>query len=297
MKKIDNSIKVDAISGISQYKGKTFVIKYGGSIINNINAQKAFIKDIIHLTNIDINIVIVHGGGPEISKWINKIGIKNQFIKGLRVTDEATMEIVEMVLSGKVNKNLSSKLSKYGLNAIGISGKDSNLIQCEKRYIYENGEKVDIGFVGDVVRINKDFLLTLLAQNMLPVISPVGTDKNGISYNINADYVAAFISGILKAEKLIIVTDVEGVYKDINDPSTLLSSISIDEIKEYSNSGIINGGMLPKLECCIEALEKGAKKVHLVDGRKEHSLLSSISMDSGTKIIKERGIEKCQKVV
>lgn len=297
MKKIDSSVNVDAMRGISQYKGKTFVIKYGGSIINNINAQKAFIEDIIHLTKLGINIVIIHGGGPEISHWINKIGIKNQFIKGLRVTDKATMEIVEMVLSGKVNKSLTSNLSKYGLNAIGISGKDSNLVQCEKRYIYENDEKIDIGFVGNVVRINKNFLLTLLSQNMLPVISPVGTDKNGISYNINADYVAAFISGVLKAEKLLIVTDVEGVYKDINDPSTLLSSISINEIKEYSDSGIIKGGMLPKLECCIEALEKGAKKVHLVDGRKEHSLLNSISKDSGTKIIKERGLEKCQKVV
>ncbi|KZL89577.1 acetylglutamate kinase [Clostridium magnum] len=297
MIKIDKSVNADAINGISQYKGKTFVIKYGGSIINNINAQKAFIEDIIHLINSGINIIIVHGGGPEINKWINKIGIKSEFVKGLRVTDEATMEIVEMVLSGKVNKNLTSNLSKYGLNAVGISGKDSNLVQCEKRYVYGNGEKVDIGFVGDVVRINKNFLLTLLEKNMIPVISPIGTDKNGVSYNINADYVAAFVSGVLKAEKLLIVTDVEGVYKDINDPSTLLSSISINEIKEYSDSGIIKGGMLPKLECCVEALEKGAKKVHLVDGRKEHSLLNSISKDFGTKIIKERGIERCQKVV
>lgn len=297
MIKIDNSVNADAMNGISKYKGKTFVIKYGGSIINNVNTQKAFIEDIIHLTNVGINIIIVHGGGPEINNWIKKIGIKNEFIKGLRVTDEATMEIVEMVLSGKVNKSLTSNLSKYGLSAVGISGKDSNLVQCEKRYVYENGEKVDIGFVGNVVRINKNFLLTLLSKNILPVISPIGTDKNGVSYNINADYVAAFVSGVLKAEKLLIVTDVEGVYKDINDPSTLLSSISINEIKEYSASGIIKGGMLPKLECCIDALEKGAKKVHLVDGRKEHSLLNSISKDSGTKIIKERGIEKCQKVV
>lgn len=297
METSDILFNVDSLSRIDQYRGKTFVIKYGGSIMNNIDAQEAFMKDISQLINIGINVVIVHGGGPEINKWIEKIGIKREFIKGLRVTDKPTMEVVEMVLSGKVNKTLSSKLSKYDLNAVGISGKDSNLIQCQKKYIYENGEKIDIGFVGEVVRINKGLLYTLLGKNHLPVVSPIGTDRNGISYNINADYVAAFISGVLKAEKLIIMTDVKGVYKDINDPSTLLSSISVKQIKEYSAKGIISGGMLPKLECCIEALEKGAKKVHLVDGRENHSLLNSISTDSGTKIIKERGLEKCQKVV
>ena len=297
MENSDILLNADSLSRIGQYRGKTFVIKYGGSIMNNITAQEAFIKDVSKFIDIGINIVIIHGGGPEINNWIEKIGIKSEFTKGLRVTNKATMEVVEMVLSGKVNKTLSSKLSSNGLNALGISGKDSNLIQCRKKYIYENGEKIDIGFVGEVVKINKGLLLNLLERNHLPVISPIGTDRNGISYNINADYVASFISGILKAEKLIIMTDVEGVYKDINDPSTLFSSISIDEIKEYSNAGIISGGMLPKLECCIEALEKGAKKVHLVDGRKEHSLLNSISKDCGTKIIKERGIEKCQKVV
>lgn len=297
MNKSNSSLNVDTLNHISQFKGKTFVIKYGGSIMDDVTAQEAFIRDISEFINIGINIVIVHGGGPEINNWIEKVGIKSQFIKGLRVTNKATMEIVEMVLSGKVNKTLSSKLSKNGLNAVGISGKDSNLIQCRKKYIYENDEKIDLGFVGEVVKVNKSLLLNLLERNHLPVVSPIGTDKNGISYNINADYVAAFISGILKAEKLIIMTDVKGVYKDINNPSTSLSSISIDEIREYSANGIINGGMLPKLECCVEALEKGTNNVHLVDGRKKHSLLYSISEGFGTKIIKERGIKRCQIVV
>jgi acetylglutamate kinase len=297
MKNSDILLNADSLSRIDQYKGKTFVIKYGGSIMDNLTAQDAFIEDVSKFVEAGIRIVIVHGGGPEINKWIEKIGIKRDFVKGLRVTSKSTMEVVEMVLSGKVNKTLSSNLSSKGLNALGISGKDSNLIQCKKKYVYENGEKIDIGFVGEVVKINKNLLINLLERDYLPVISPIGTDKNGISYNINADYVAAFVSGALEAEKLIIMTDVAGVYKDIKDPSTLMSSISIEEIKEYSKIGIINGGMLPKLECCIEALEKGANKVHLVDGRNEHSLIHSISNDYGTKIIKERGIEICQKVV
>ena len=281
----DNSLNINTFSELNEYSGKTFVIKYGGSIMDNQTAQDDFFQDVLTLTNLGINIVIVHGGGPEISKWLKKIGISSNFIKGLRVTDSITMEIVEMVLSGHVNKNLSLSLSKIGANAIGISGKDSNLIKAKKKYIYEKEEKFDLGFVGEVESINQNVLLSLIEESYIPVVSPVGFDLDGNSYNINADYAAASISGALKADKLIIMTDIEGVYTDINDPSTLLHSITAAEIKELIKNGIINGGMIPKLECCMEALEKGTKNVHLLDGRTKHSLLNGTITNCGTKII------------
>ena len=258
---------------INKYEGKTFVIKYGGSIMSNTAAKEAFVEDVALMTSVGIKVVIVHGGGPLISKWVKKTGGQNKFISGLRVTDHETMEIVEMVLSGNVNKKLSSILSIRGLNAIGISGKDSNLIEAKKKFIYEDNQKIDLGFVGEVVNINTQVLLNLLKSNYIPVISPIGSDKGGNSYNINADYAAAAISGVLKAEKLLIMTDIDGVYTDIMDPSTLLSSITVAETKEFINSGIIYGGMIPKLECCVSAINKGTKNVHLVDGRKKTQLI------------------------
>ncbi|SKA86544.1 N-acetylglutamate kinase [Clostridium sp. USBA 49] len=282
---------------LNKFKEKTFVIKYGGSIMNDEKAQEAFIDDLLLLTSKGIKVVIIHGGGPEISKWLKKTGIETKFIKGLRVTDKSTMEIVEMVLSGNVNKKLSSRLSIKGLTAIGLSGKDSKLIKAKKKYVYDGNNKLDIGFVGEVECVNEKLLLKLLENNIIPVISPVGCDDNGNSYNINADYAASFISGALKAEKLLIMTDIDGVYIDINDPSSILKSITIDEIKEYIDSGIITGGMIPKLECCIDALNKGTNSVQLIDGRKEHNLLLNITTDSGTKIIAKRRDNLCQKIV
>jgi acetylglutamate kinase len=297
MDKENNYLNIETFLQINKYKGKTFVIKYGGSIMDNEKAQDAFIEDLLLLTSIGIKIVIIHGGGPEISKWLNKAGVESKFIKGLRVTDSTTMEIVEMVLSGNVNKKLSSNLSRKNLNAVGISGKDSNLIKAKKKYIYEDSNKIDIGFVGEVTSINKELLLNLLSSGLIPVISPIGCDAEGNSYNINADYAAASISGELKAEKLLIMTDIDGVYTDIKDASSLLPSITIDEIKEFTKTGIITGGMIPKLECCIDALCKGTKGVHLIDGRKEHNLLFNILTNSGTKIITEREVAQCQKIV
>ena len=282
---------------MNNYKGKTFVIKYGGSIMDNEVAKEAFVEDVALMTSVGIKVVIVHGGGPEINKWVKKTGGENKFIKGLRVTDSETMEIVEMVLSGNINKRLSSSLSIRGLNAIGISGKDSNLIQAKKKYVYEDDQKIDIGFVGDVVNINTELLINLLNCNYIPVISPIGSDKEGNSYNINADYAAAFISGVLKAEKLLIMTDIDGVYTDITDSSTLLSSITVEETKEFINSGVVYGGMIPKLQCCVAAIDKGTKDVHLVDGRKKHSLLLNIIKNHGTKIITKKGVNQCQKIV
>ena len=286
----NNDSKIKDFTQINKYKGKTFVIKYGGSIMSNNAAKEAFVEDIALMTRAGIKVVIVHGGGPLINTWVNKTGGENKFIKGLRVTNKDTMEIVEMVLSGNVNKRLSSILSIRGLNAIGISGKDSNLIQAKKKFVYDNSKKIDIGFVGEVVNINKELLLNMLSSGYIPVISPVGSDKEGNSYNINADYAAAAISGVLKAEKLLIMTDIDGVYTDITDPSTLLSSITVEETKEYINQGIVYGGMIPKLECCVAAINKGTKNVHLVDGREKHSLLLNIIKNCGTRIITAKGV-------
>jgi acetylglutamate kinase len=297
MNKKDNDLNIKDFLQINKYKGETFVIKYGGSIMDNEVAKKAFVEDLTLMTSVGIKVVIVHGGGPEINKWLNKTGIQSKFIKGLRVTDSETMEIVEMVLSGNINKRLSSSLSVRGLKAIGISGKDSNLIQVKKKFVYEDDYKFDIGFVGDIVNINTNILFNLLKSSYIPVISPIGSDKEGNSYNINADYAAAFISGALKAEKLLIMTDIDGVYTDITDPSTFLPSITVEETKEFIDKGIIYGGMIPKLECCVAAINKGTKNVHLVDGRRKHSLLANIIKNTGTKIITTKGANKCQEIV
>lgn len=297
MKSQHYSLSIEDLLKINKLKSKTLLIKYGGSIMDNGSAQDAFIEDLLLLSSMGIKIVMVHGGGPEISKQLTKSGVESKFINGLRVTDKETIEIVEMVLSGKVNKKLSSNLSRKGLDTIGISGTDSNLIKVQKKYLDEGGQKVDIGFVGEITNINKGILLKLIDSNIIPVISPIGSDEQGNSYNINADSAAAYISGAINAEKLLIMTDIDGVYMDIKDPSTLLKSITIDEINQYTESGVITGGMLPKLECCISALKSGTSSVHLIDGRVAHSLLSTLLHDNGTKIIYEREEKSCQKIV
>jgi acetylglutamate kinase len=297
MRRLEGAIPMEIIPEINMYKNKIFVIKYGGSIMGNAKAQKSFMKDVSLLKKAGIFIVLVHGGGPEISKCLKSFGIETKFINGLRVTDSSTMEIVEMVLSGSINKNISSKLSGQGVSAIGISGRDGNLIKAKKKYITNNSEKIDIGYVGEVAGVNKKLLMGLLKNDMLPVISPIGSDGRGNAYNINADYVAAAIASSLKADKLIMMTDTGGVYKDINDSSSLLSQITVNEIKEYINLGIISGGMIPKMECCMEAFSKGTKNIHLIDGRKEHSLLVDTFTNSGTKIIAKGGFNQCQKVI
>lgn len=297
MNDLENFFSIKDFLKLNCLKGKTIVIKYGGSIMDNVAAQDAFIEDLLLLTGLGVKLVIVHGGGPEISKWLKQTGIESRFVNGLRVTDSNTMEIVEMVLSGNVNKRLSSNLSRKGLNAIGISGKDSNLIEAKKKYLYENNKEIDIGFVGEITNINKEMLLKLINNAIVPVIAPIGIDSEGNSYNINADSAAAFISGELKAEKLLVMTDIDGVYIDIKDPSTRLKSITVEEIEAYTKQGIITGGMLPKLECCISALAKGTKNVHLIDGRKEHSLLFELLTGSGTKFIYEREDALCQEIV
>jgi len=292
-----HSISFDALPYLTKFAGKTFVIKYGGSIMKNESAIKAFYEDVSLMKLVGINIIVVHGGGPEISRWLDKTGITTKFINGLRVTDSNVMDIVEMVLSGHINKNLSAGLSAHGINAVGISGRDCNLIRARKKHTYVNGERQDIGYVGEVIGVNKSLLQSILERGRVPVISPVGCDFSGNKYNINADYAASYISSALKAEKLIILTDVEGVYKDFNDKSSLMPSLSPEEIKGYIEDGTISGGMIPKMECCIDAIENGTKNVHLLDGRKKHGLLLEVISSSGTKITGKKGYAKCQKAI
>ena len=281
-----NTLAMELLPKIKEYKNKIFVVKYGGSIMENKDAQRAFLSDASLLKAHGVNLVIVHGGGPAINKWLKRANIESQFINGLRVTDEDTMEIVEMVLSGSVNKKLTAELNGLGVKAIGISGRDCQLINARKKYSYNNGERIDIGYVGEVTSINKDFLLQLIDNDFIPVISPVGCDSLGNPYNINADYAAAAVACALEADKLIIMTDIEGVYKDINDKSSLIKRLTSQDINKYIEAGIITGGMIPKMYCCQDALEKGAKAVHLIDGRKEHSLLMDTFTQSGTEIVK-----------
>ncbi|WZL73250.1 acetylglutamate kinase [Clostridiaceae bacterium 35-E11] len=286
----------DISYNLKQFVGKTFVIKYGGSIMKNVEAKNAFIEDVVRLRKVGIHIIIVHGGGPYISELLNKLKIQTQFVKGLRVTDEKTMEVVEMVLSGKVNKEITGQLCRMGADAIGISGIDRSFIEAKKKYIYEEDKKIDIGCVGNVERIHVTLLKDLLDKNYIPVISPVGCDQEGGVYNINADYVAAAVSTAIKAEKLILLTDVAGIYRDINDPSSFVSKIDVEEIKDYIQCEKIVGGMIPKMECCMHAVENGVNNVHLIDGRKSHSLLLNMLEDEGlgTIIGGKRG---CQKII
>ncbi|WP_251862298.1 acetylglutamate kinase [Clostridium sp. Marseille-Q2269] len=261
---------------IRKMKRKIIVIKYGGSVIKNEKCKKAFLENVAYLRKVGINIVIVHGGGPSISKYLKENNIKTQFINGLRVTDKKTMEVVEMVLSGNINKELASTLCKLHVHALGISGRDCNLITAKKKYVYVNNEKIDIGYVGEVEKINTKFLKDIIKLGYIPVIAPIGTDEFKGTYNINADYAASAVSSALKAEKLVLMTDVEGVYLDINNKSSLLKQITVSDIKKYIKNGIIKGGMIPKMECCIQAIEQGTNSINLIDGRKENSLLLDV---------------------
>ena len=285
------AILIEALPYIKKFAGKTFVIKYGGSIMNNEKSKKAFIEDIVLMNLVGIRSVIVHGGGPNISNMLERLEIQSEFIDGLRVTTKEAIEVVEMVLSGNVNKGVTSDLCKHGISAIGLSGRDSSLIRAKKKYLYKNGNPIDLGYVGEVTNINAPFILELLEKNRVPVISPIGSDLTGNIYNINADYVAVAVSSAIKAEKLILLTDVEGIYKDIHQTSSLISVIAVDEVDGYIEEGVISGGMIPKIQCCVEAIESGTQGVHLIDGRREHSLLLEIFTHSGIGTMIKGGIK------
>ncbi|MBZ4683390.1 MAG: acetylglutamate kinase [Fusobacteriaceae bacterium] len=282
------NILVEAMPYIKEFSGKTIVIKYGGSAMTDEKLKQDFIRDIVLMKYVGMNPVIVHGGGPAINEMLKKVNKEVKFVEGNRVTDRETVELVEMVLSGKVNKDIVSIINKNGGKAIGLSGKDSNLILAEKKYIEKNNEKIDIGYVGKVKKINIDIVNTLLEKGYIPVICPVGTDEEGATYNINADYVAGEIAGALKADKFIFVTDVMGIMKDIKDENSLINKVTEKEVEELIKDEIIVGGMLPKVSACLNALDKGAGRVHIVNGKIEHSLLLEIftKQGIGTMIVK-----------
>ena len=279
-------VLIEALPYIQHFNRKIIVVKYGGSAMVDEELKKHVIQDVTLLKLVGFKPVIVHGGGKEISRWVEKSGMEPVFINGLRKTDEDTMEIVEMVLN-KVNKSLVKLVQELGVNAIGISGKDGGLLKVEKKY--SNGE--DIGFVGEITEVNPKIIYDLLEKDFLPIICPIGMDDNYQSYNINADDAACAIAKALDAEKLAFLTDIEGVYKDPSDPSTLISQLSVSEAKDLIGDGYIGGGMLPKLNNCIDAIENGVSRVHILDGRIAHCLLLEIFTHSGigTAIIEDEG--------
>jgi len=268
---------IEALPYIKKFSGKTVVIKYGGSAMLNEDLKKKVIQDIVLMKLVGICPVIVHGGGNEINTLLKRIDKKPEFVNGLRVTDEETMEVVEMVLSGKINKEIVTIIQKQGLNAVGISGKDGNLLVARKKMV----DGKDIGFIGEIDHVEPRIVRTLIKDDFIPVIAPVAKDMLGQSYNINADYAASAIAGALQAEKLVFLTDTVGVLKDVNDPETIISNIKVHEAEQLIQDGTIQGGMIPKIECCIEGVKKGVKTVHILDGRVEHCLLLEIFTDRG----------------
>lgn len=269
-------VLIEALPYIQRFNRKVIVVKYGGSAMVDETLKEQVIQDVTLLKLVGFKPIIVHGGGKEISRWVGKVGMEPKFINGLRVTDEDTMELAEMVL-GKVNKELVKLVESLGVRAIGISGKDGGLLNVTKKYA--DGE--DIGFVGEVQKVNADILYDLLEKDFLPIVCPVGLDDNFLTYNINADDAACAIARAMHAEKLAFLTDIEGVYKDPKNPETLISELKVSEAHKLMEDGYIGGGMLPKLNNCIEAIENGVSRVHILDGRIPHCLLLEIFTNKG----------------
>jgi acetylglutamate kinase len=275
-------ILLDALPYIRRFSGKTMVIKYGGHAMVDEELKESFAQDIVLLKFVGINPVIVHGGGPQIAVLLQQLGIESQFVRGMRVTDQRTMDVVEMVLVGKINKEIVSLINRHGGRAIGLSGKDGELIVARKLTVPaedgEGGEPLDIGMVGEVRAINPTVIETLDRSDFIPVIAPVGVGDRGETYNINADLVAGEVAEALGAEKLILLTDVEGI-RDAQ--GNVLSTVDIDRATQLIREGVIAGGMIPKVECCIEALRGGARKTHIIDGRVRHAVLLEIFTREG----------------
>ena len=269
-------VLIEALPYIQRFNRKIIVVKYGGSAMVDEELKKQVIQDVTLLKLVGFKPIIVHGGGKEISKWVEKTGMTPEFVNGLRKTDEPTMEIAEMVLN-KVNKSLVQNVQSLGVNAIGISGKDGGLLKVEKKL----SDGKDIGFVGEITEVNPKILMDLLEKDFLPIVCPIGMDENFVTYNINADDAACAIAKAVSAEKLAFLTDIEGVYKDKDDPDTLISELSVEEAKKLIGDGFIGGGMLPKLNNCIEAIEEGVSRVHILDGRIAHCLLLEIFTNKG----------------
>jgi len=269
-------VLIEALPYIQRFSKKIIVVKYGGSAMIDEELKKQVIQDVTLLKLVGFKPIIVHGGGKEISKWVEKNGIVPEFINGLRKTDEATMEIAEMVLN-KVNKSLVQNVQSLGVDAVGVSGKDGGLLKVQKKL--SDGQ--DIGFVGEITEVNPKIIMDLLDNDFLPIVCPIGMDDNFQTYNINADDAACAIAKAVQAAKLAFLTDIEGVYKDKDDPDTLISELTVEEAKDLIGDGYIGGGMLPKLNNCIEAIEQGVSRVHILDGRIAHCLLLEIFTNRG----------------
>lgn len=271
------SILTEALPYIKKFSGITVVIKYGGAALVNEKIKSTIVKDIALMKFVGFKPVVVHGGGKDINKALEAVGIEPKFKDGLRVTDEPTMEVVQQVLAGKVNKDLTTELCLHGINAVGICGKDAGFMKVKKAM--PNG--VDIGLVGEVTDVNTDLINTLVDNDFVPVISSIGVDEEGKSYNVNADYAAVSVAGALKAEKLVFVTDVAGIMRDVNDPDSVISVIKEDEVNKLIADGTISGGMLPKVQCCMAGVNAGVKNVHILDGRTAHCLILEIFTNKG----------------
>ena len=269
-------VLIEALPYIQRFNRKIIVVKYGGSAMVDEKLKMNVIKDVVLLKLVGFKPIIVHGGGKEISSWVKKIGMEPRFVNGLRVTDEPTMELAEMVLN-RVNKSLVQLVQELGVKAVGISGKDGGLLNVEKKL--SNGQ--DIGYVGNIKKVNPELLFDLLEKDFLPIVCPIGYDDDFDSYNINADDAACAIAKAVKAEKLAFLTDVEGVYRDFNDKSSLISELTLEDAEKFISEGNAGGGMLPKLRNCIDALQEGVSRVHILDGRIPHCLLLEIFTNKG----------------
>ncbi len=271
------SVLIEALPYIKEFNGKIVVIKYGGSAMTDKIMAEKIIEDIVLMKFVGMKPVIVHGGGPAINKMLDRIGKKTEFINGMRITDQETMETVEMVLSGSVNKSIVNLLAAHNIKAIGISGKDGNLFTAEKLHT----ENIDMGFVGTLKKIDTNLLDVLLNSGFTPVIAPISSDLNGNTYNINADMAASAVASALKAQKLIYISDIPGILRNKEDDNSLIHQTSLKEIKKMKKEGIINGGMIPKVDYAVEAVNSGVSSVHILDGRVEHSILLEIFTKKG----------------
>ena len=279
-------VLVEALPYIQKFTGKTVVIKYGGHAMIDPVLKESVIMDVLLLHSVGIRPVVVHGGGPEINAMLKKVGIESQFVRGLRVTDAQTMEIAQMVLLGKLNTEMVSLLNRFGGKGVGLSGKDAQLLIAVKKPMQMANsqgmmEDVDLGYVGEIQSVTPDILKTLLGQGYIPVISPVASGENGETYNVNADTVAGKIAEALQADKLLLLTDVRGILRDVTDSDSLVSTISTGEVATLVDQGVLNGGMLPKVECAVSALKSGVGSVHILDGRLSHAILLELFTDGG----------------
>jgi len=279
------AVLVEALPYIKKFYGRTVVIKYGGHAMLNEELKEAVLTDAVLMKYVGMHPVIVHGGGPEITKMLERLGVESRFVGGLRVTDEKTVEVVEMVLAGKINKEIVARLNRIGGRAVGLCGKDADLFLAVKKYRKVTGEggeeTVDMGLVGEIDRVNPGIVETVISQGYIPVVAPVAAGYGGETYNVNADHAAGRLAAALGADKLIILTDVEGIMADRSDPSSLISVLKAGDVPRLIREGVIDGGMIPKVECCLQALAAGVHTTHIVDGRVPHCILLEVFTDRG----------------